>query len=357
MYANESKEEKERCAYNVAMLRYLDGEYTEAVSVLNEEVSDLSQPLCQQLRQKIKVALIEHPTTPPRPLSGPLWIPGACGDLVAESQRGDMCQDISEGVANLKRDNEILCDQANMHERLLNSLLPAPIIKQLQLGGMPPLEEYPSVSVLFADIVGFTHRATTTPARHVVQTLVELFGAFDALSEADGITKIKTIGDCYMAATGVPVGNPAHADVCVSFAMRMLGVVHAYNLDRTTDIAMRIGINSGSVIGGIIGTRQFCFDLWGDTVNVAARMESTSRTGLVQVSDATHALLSPKTLETVDGIEHLKIQVKGKGFMSTHLITPPAALFSDTSLRAYVKKNAQASEKFQALFLADYFGY
>eukprot|EP01065_Artemidia_motanka_P053068 TRINITY_DN9761_c0_g2_i10.p1 TRINITY_DN9761_c0_g2~~TRINITY_DN9761_c0_g2_i10.p1 ORF type:complete len:941 (+),score=201.00 TRINITY_DN9761_c0_g2_i10:82-2904(+) len=246
---------------------------------------------------------------------------------------------------------------------LLGALLPGAIIERLSDGchrvGRALVDEYPGCSVMFADIVGFTARAATTPPVSLVVTLMELFGCFDALvGDSPGVTKIKTLGDCYMTAAGAPEPCNDHADRMLLFSLRLLKVLDHYNHDRATDLSLRVGINTGPLIGGVIGTRQICFDLWGDTVNVAARMEQTGVQGLVQVSEVTKRHLTPSMLgldtSVAKIVESREVQVKGRGLMRAHTLTEQK---ETGDMRRYVSAKGVADDRFHALLVREYMGF
>jgi adenylate cyclase len=171
-------------------------------------------------------------------------------------------------------------------DALLLNVLPGPISARLLAGERPIADQYPDVTVLFADIVGFTELASRLPADEVVGVLGRLFGRFDDLVAERGLEKIKTIGDAYMAAGGLPVPSEDHAARVVDLALAMIDVA-AQTSDEIADLRLRIGVHSGPVVGGIIGHRKFAFDIWGETVNVASRLESQGIEGHVHVSAAT----------------------------------------------------------------------
>ena len=170
-------------------------------------------------------------------------------------------------------------------------------------------------SILFADIVGFTGLAEKMGAAQIVELLNQIFSHFDDECEKLGLEKIKTIGDNYMAACGVPTANPLHAELAVEMGLRMLDYVDSLDLVMGSKLAMRIGIHSGSVVAGVIGKKKFVFDLWGDAVNTAQRMESHGVAGKINVSQDTAKLVS-KRFEIVSlGLK----EIKGKGLMETFL--------------------------------------
>jgi class 3 adenylate cyclase len=162
---------------------------------------------------------------------------------------------------------------------------------------------------LFADIVGFTTFASKTPATKVVEMLNKVFLEFDKLSEKYGVEKIKTIGDCYMAACGVPEFNQKHATEIAKMALDMKQIIKK----NYPELDIRVGINSGKVVAGVIGSKKFVYDLWGDTVNIASRMESHSEPGKIQISENTYQYLKNNFNLEYRG----EIEIKGKGLMKT----------------------------------------
>jgi guanylate cyclase len=173
------------------------------------------------------------------------------------------------------------------------------------------------VSVLFADIVGFTARSAVMAAEEVVTLLDEVFSAFDRLADAAGVEKIKTIGDAYMLVGGLPEPRPDHLAAVARTALAMrdeIARIAAHPGERW--LAVRIGIDSGPVVAGVIGRRKFIYDLWGDTVNIASRMESLGPPGEIQVTERVAAALGPEFVVRPRGT----IEVKGKGPMQTFLL-------------------------------------
>jgi class 3 adenylate cyclase len=199
-------------------------------------------------------------------------------------------------------------------ENLLRNVLPQAIAERLKEAPTRIAESFDAASVLFADVVGFTEICSSTPAANVVDLLDELFSAFDLLVARFGLEKIKTIGDCYMVAAGVPTARTDHADAIADLALAMLEILAARNEASGASLRLRIGIHSGPVIAGVIGKSRFLYDLWGDTVNIAARMESHGESGRIQVSDATERLLSDRFSRAERGV----VSVKGKGDMNTY---------------------------------------
>jgi class 3 adenylate cyclase len=174
-------------------------------------------------------------------------------------------------------------------DRLLLNVLPASVSARLREGEQSIADEYPSVSVLFADLVGFTGLAARLTPAEVIEMLSRLFTDFDALVAERGLEKIKTIGDAYMAAGGLPDPLDDHAARVVDLGLAMLDVTLRHARPGV-DLGLRVGIHSGPVVGGVIGTHKFTFDIWGDTVNVASRLEAHGARDRVQVSATTREL-------------------------------------------------------------------
>jgi class 3 adenylate cyclase len=176
-------------------------------------------------------------------------------------------------------------------ERLLLNVLPAPIAERLKAGEAVIADAFPEVTVLFADIVDFTRRSRQVSPSQVVATLNELFSAFDRLAQRHRLEKIKTIGDAYMVAGGLPEPRPDHAQAVAEMALAMRAEVARHTDPSGQPLAVRIGIDTGPVEAGVIGTVKFSYDLWGDTVNSASRMESHGVAGCIQVTDRTYQRL------------------------------------------------------------------
>jgi class 3 adenylate cyclase len=203
-------------------------------------------------------------------------------------------------------------------ERLLRNMLPEAIaerLKQQEEGVIA--DAFPLVTVLFADIVDFTSHAERSPPEATVALLNDLFSQFDGLTEARGLEKIKTVGDAYMVAGGLPDPRPDHPVAVAELALGMLELAARRSLPDGGPVRLRIGIASGPVVAGVIGRRRFSYDLWGDTVNTASRMETTGVPGCIQVTERTRELLGERYLIRERGM----IQVKGKGEMRTYFLS------------------------------------
>ena len=213
----------------------------------------------------------------------------------------------------LARAHRLLLAERERSERLLRNVLPGPIATRLKQGDEVIADRFPEVTVLFADLVDFTRRSQATTPEKVVNVLDDLFTAFDRLAERLGLEKIKTIGDAYMVVGGLPEPRPDHAQAVAEMALALREEV-VHHLDPAgRPLALRIGIDSGPVVAGVIGRRKFSYDLWGDTVNVASRMESTGTAGCIQVTDRVRRRLRDRYRFERRG----PVQVKGKGVLDT----------------------------------------
>lgn len=200
-------------------------------------------------------------------------------------------KEVEKGRQKLTSQTLELEEQQSNNERLLLNVLPASIADRLKNGEKKIADSFPEVSVLFSDIVGFTEMSARVGAKQIVDMLNEVFGMLDELANDHAIEKIKTIGDCYMVVAGVPDRSPIHAQQIANFALDAQELLGEYSRKSGRDILMRTGIHTGTVVAGIVGTSKFAYDLWGDVVNIASRMEATSEPGLIQVSDAVHVRL------------------------------------------------------------------
>ena len=210
---------------------------------------------------------------------------------------------------------------ARENERLLLNILPGPIATRLKAGQEKIADAFAEVTVLFADIVGFTKLSASRPAEAVVDLLNDLFSRFDLAAREFGIEKIKTIGDAYMAVCGLPDPCPDHMERMMGMAIRMLELAKASGAERGTPLSLRIGINSGPVVAGIIGRRKFIYDLWGDTVNLASRMESHGIPDAIQVTRPIYEKLQASYPFEARGA----VEVKGKGSIETWVLHPKTA--------------------------------
>ena len=212
-----------------------------------------------------------------------------------------------------KRELEIAQEQS---ERLLLNILPAVIAKQLKHQPTTIADNFHAVTVLFADIVGFTELSSQTSPSELVELLNQIFCLFDELAEIHSIEKIKTIGDAYMAVAGLPDYRSDHALAIANMALDMQKSVLKFNQKNNLSFQIRMGISTGPVVAGVIGLKKFAYDLWGDTVNTASRMESHGIPDNIQICEATYQILKDKYLLEKRGL----IKIKGKGEMMTYLL-------------------------------------
>ena len=219
-------------------------------------------------------------------------------------------------LEQLQKEKELLQMEQMKSERLILNILPKPIAERLKKNEKNISSSYEDVTILFSDIVGFTQMSSLLTPSDLVALLNDLFTRFDKRAELLGLEKIKTIGDAYMAAGGVPVPRADHADIVADMALGMLEDLAEFNRDNQMSLQMRIGLNSGPVVAGIIGFTKFSYDLWGSTVNVASRMESSSVIGKIQISPSTAKALSGRF--DLQGRE--VIEVKGIGKVLTHFL-------------------------------------
>ena len=202
-------------------------------------------------------------------------------------------------------------------DALLTNAIPASIATRLKHGEERIAESYPETTVLFADIAGFTPWANRTAPDVVVGLLEDLFNRFDTVAADCGIEKLKTVGDEYMAVAGAPVAREDHADAALRAAQEFLEHSDEWQHAHGLDLPIRIGLASGPVVGGVIGQRRILFDLWGDPVNPAARMQATGIPGRIQVSAGTRERVSGRL-----SFESRVVDVKGLGSLTTYLLLP-----------------------------------
>jgi len=215
------------------------------------------------------------------------------------------------------REKTALIEQKNReNEALLLNILPGEIASRLKDGEHEIADSFADVTVLFGDLVGFTVLSSKTSASEIVDLLNGLFSLFDQAASELGIEKIKTIGDCYMAVCGLPKAADDHAERMARMALRMAEATREYGQEKGIDLQMRIGLNSGPVVAGVIGKTKFIYDLWGDTVNLASRMESSGLPGEIQVTRNVYERLKDDFEFESRGV----IQVKGKGEIETWLL-------------------------------------
>lgn len=227
---------------------------------------------------------------------------------------------------------ERVAEEQKASERLLLNVLPSSIAQRLK--GRPEVaagrfseiiaDRFAEVTVLFADIVGFTEFSTSVSAEALVDALNDVFTRFDAVADKRGLEKIKTIGDSYMAAAGLPVAAADSAVRAAHMALDMQEAMERFNAESRYELKLRIGLDTGAVVAGVIGRKKFLYDLWGDAVNTASRMESHGVAGRIQLTEATRRLLGGTFLLEKRGV----VEVKGKGAMETWFLNGRSALAS-----------------------------
>ncbi|MBD2185118.1 adenylate/guanylate cyclase domain-containing protein, partial [Aerosakkonema funiforme] len=219
-------------------------------------------------------------------------------------------------ITQRKMIEEALRYQRENSERLLLNILPEPIAFRLKMQESNIADTFDEVTILFADLVNFTRLASKVSPKKLVSLLNKIFSSFDRLTEKHGVEKIKTIGDAYMVVGGLPTRRSDHAEAVAEMALDMQQAISQFNVDYSTNLNIRIGINTGPAVAGVIGTKKFSYDLWGDAVNTASRMESHGLAGHIQVTKTTYEKLQDKYLFEDRGF----IQIKGKGGMKTYLL-------------------------------------
>ncbi len=246
--------------------------------------------------------------------------------VLTRDETGALASNFNEMIDRLNETLSALSDEKQKSEQLLLNILPAPIAERLKQGEGTIADSFANVTIMFADIVNFTPLASTLSPTQLVRYLNEIFTEFDEICEIRGLEKIKTIGDAYMVVAGLPTVRDNHAEVVADMALDMLAVIVDFNHRHHMDLKLRIGINSGPVVAGVIGAKKFIYDIWGDAVNIASRMESMGLSGRIHVSDETYKYLQHDYTFEDRGL----IRVRGKGEMHTYLMTGkrPRALVS-----------------------------
>ncbi len=201
-------------------------------------------------------------------------------------------------------------------EHLLLNILPAPVTERLKQGEKLIADSFPEATVMFADIVDFTQMASALPPEQLVTLLDNLFTTFDDLVEVHGLEKIKTVGDAYLVTGGVPEWRADHVEAVAELALQMQTAVAKFTWPSGKPVQVRVGINTGPLTAGVIGKNKFAYDIWGDTVNTADRMQEHSAPGAILTSEATYQRLKDNYLLE----EQAALPVKGKGKMKTYVL-------------------------------------
>jgi class 3 adenylate cyclase len=222
---------------------------------------------------------------------------------------GQLCLAFNGMIDDINQKNVVIETKNRENEELLLNVLPAPIANRLRGGEKGIADGFAEVTVAFADLVGFTALSSEMPPAEVVTLLNGLFTRFDVAAQELGIEKIKTVGDAYMAVCGLPIPVPDHAERMVRMAIRMVHITREHAMEHGVSMKLRVGINSGPVVAGVIGKSKYIYDLWGDTVNLASRMESGGIPDSVQVTRPVYEKLKDQFVFEARG----EIEVKGKG--------------------------------------------
>ena len=229
---------------------------------------------------------------------------------------GALCTAFNGMVDEIRAKNIVIEQKNRENEELLLNVLPAPIANRLRGGEKRIADGFAEVTVAFADLVGFTAMSSEMPPDHLVTLLNGLFTRFDVAAQEIGIEKIKTVGDSYMAVCGMPEPVDNHAERMVRMAIRMVHITREHALEHHVSMSLRVGINSGPVVAGVIGKSKYIYDLWGDTVNLAARMESGGLPNSIQVTRRVYETLKDEFVFEPRG----EIEVKGKGSVEAWLL-------------------------------------
>lgn len=219
----------------------------------------------------------------------------------------------------IRRTRDIIEREKSRSDELLKNILPEETADELKEFGRVKAKKFESVSVLFADFVGFTHYSEKMSPEDLVKTVDYYFSSFDQIVEKYGLEKIKTMGDCYMCAGGLPFPTEDHAVKMVQMACEILNIISDDGYSEVTGFDIRLGIHTGPVVAGVVGTKKFAYDIWGDTVNIASRMESSSLPGKINISESTYLLIKDHFECEFRGM----VEVKSKGMMKMYFVKPP----------------------------------
>lgn len=241
---------------------------------------------------------------------------GARVPVRTRDEIGQLCLAFNGMVEDLRHKNTVIENKNCENEELLLNVLPAPISNRLRAGEAGIADGFSEVTVAFADLVGFTALTSEMPPQEVVTFLNGLFTRFDVAATDLGIEKIKTVGDAYMAVCGLPEPVATHTERMVRMAIRMVHITREHAMEHNISMKLRVGVNCGPVVAGIIGKSKYIYDLWGDTVNLASRMESGSIPDAVQVTRAVYEQLKHQFVFEPRG----PIEVKGKGKVEAWLL-------------------------------------
>jgi adenylate cyclase len=259
----------------------------------------------------------------------PAWAQSAGFVITAVSSVVMVVVTVWFALRDTARAEAVMEAQYERSETLLANMLPASVAERLKAPDRSVIaDKYDEASVLFADIVGFTERASGTTPAELVRFLDRLYGAFDELVDRHGLEKIKVSGDCYMVVSGVPRPRPDHAHALADLALDMANVAARLKDPHGNPVCVRVGMACGPVVAGVVGSRRFFYDVWGDAVNVASRMETTDSVGRIQVPEAMYERLKDEFVLQERG----HIEVKGKGPMRTWYLIGRKATDDDAVL-------------------------
>jgi len=223
---------------------------------------------------------------------------------------------LEEEKHKVEEQQALLQKEKDRTEQWLLNTLPSQVVIELKRNGKVKAQAFKQVSIMFTDVVGFTRISESMAPSRIVSKLDILFQKFDEIIQANNLEKIKTIGDAYMVVGGLPTYRPDHAEAIAEMALAMQREISKFKRGDDTTFRLRIGINTGAVVAGVIGIRKFIYDLWGDAVNIASRMESHGLAGGIQVTESTYELLKDKYSFWHRG----KIFIKGRGEMDTYML-------------------------------------
>ncbi|MBD1813330.1 PAS domain S-box protein [Microcoleus vaginatus DQ-U2] len=300
IYGYSSREELVGTLTDISQQLYVDPDRRAEVVRLIEQQGKVSDFESQIYRRDGSIIWISENTYTVRDSYGNLlYYEGTVQDITTRKQ--------AEAALRLEQEKS---------DRLLLNILPQPIADRLKQDQSIIADTFAEVTVLFADIVGFTQISSQISPPELVSLLNDIFSTFDRLAEKHGLEKIKTIGDAYMVVGGLPMPRSDHAEAIAEIALDMQQAIIDFSHTHNQDFSIRIGINSGPVVAGVIGIKKFIYDLWGDTVNTASRMESHGQPGCIHVTETTYERLREKYSFDNRGA----IEVKGKGEMTTYLL-------------------------------------
>lgn len=253
-------------------------------------------------------------------LSQPAWAIDSGFVLTAIAASIIVLSGVAFALHEIDRAEDAMEREYDRSEALLTNMLPAQVAARLKNSDARIIaDKFDDASVLFADIANYTERASQTTAADLVEFLNRLYTQIDGLVEQHGLEKIKTTGDCYMVVSGVPQSRPDHLEALARFALDLADVVDGMTDNAGRMVSLRIGLANGPVVAGVIGTRKYFYDVWGDAVNVASRMESTGVPGRIQVPQPVYERLRNE----FEFVERGEIQVKGKGLMRSWFLVGP----------------------------------